>query len=149
MYNAMEYAIENTIEQEADYPYTAVNGKCVYASSKGVVQGKTRTELKANSAADLQAAIAQGPVSVSIEADKAVFQFYKSGIFTSTACGTTLDHGVLAVGYGTENGLDFYIVKNSWGASWGEAGYIRIANNDKTGAGVCGIQMDSSQPTTN
>ena len=104
MYNAMEYAIENTIEQEADYPYTAVNGKCVYASSKGVVQGKTRTELKANSAADLQAAIAQGPVSVSIEADKLVFQLYSGGIFTSTGCGTTLDHGVLAVGYGTENG---------------------------------------------
>ena len=53
MYNAMEYAIENTIEQEADYPYTAVNGNCQYASSKGVVKGKTRTELPANSAADL------------------------------------------------------------------------------------------------
>ena len=93
------------------------------------------------------AAIAQGPVSVSIEADKLVFQLYTGGIFNSAKCGTTLDHGVLAVGYGTENGQKFYIVKNSWGASWGESGYIRIADTGN-GAGVCGIQLDSSQPTT-
>jgi cathepsin L len=76
-----------------------------------------------------------------------VFQGYTSGILNSARCGTNLDHGVLAVGYGSQNGQDYYIVKNSWGASWGEKGFIRIAAVD--GAGICGIQLDSSQPKTN
>jgi len=64
----------------------------------------------------------------------------------STACGTQLDHAVAAVGYGTEAGQDYYIVRNSWGASWGLDGYIKIAAVD--GAGICGIQMESLYPST-
>lgn len=74
------------------------------------------------------------------------FQFYSGGIFNNAKCGTNLDHGVAAVGYGSENGTKYYIVRNSWGASWGESGYIRIAAVD--GDGICGIQMDSAYPTT-
>ena len=92
------------------------------------------------------ASIEIGPTSVAIEADKAVFQQYTSGILNSTACGTQLDHGVLAVGYGSENGQNYYIVKNSWNTTWGDQGYIRIANNGD-GAGICGIQMAAVRPT--
>ena len=88
----------------------------------------------------LKAAIAKVPVSVTIEADTTAFQHYTKGIFDSDDCGTNLDHAVTAVGYGSENGQDFYIVRNSWSASWGENGYIRIAAKPGAdGKGICGI----------
>ena len=83
-------------------------------------------------------ALVQQPVSVAVEADQSVFQLYAGGVMTK-ACGTNLDHGVLAVGYGTLGGKDFWLVKNSWGADWGENGFIRIAIVD--GDGICGTQM--------
>jgi C1A family cysteine protease len=86
----------------------------------------------------LKAAIAKTPVSVTLEADQTVFKMYKSGVLDNTDCGTVLDHAVAAVGYGTENGQDYYIVRNSWGTKWGDAGYIKIAAVE--GAGICGIQ---------
>lgn len=90
----------------------------------------------------MKAAVAKGPVSVAIEADKSVFQHYRSGVITGSACGTHLDHGVLAVGYGSENGEDYFLVKNSWGASWGDRGYVKIGQNN-----VCGILTDAAYPT--
>lgn len=92
------------------------------------------------------AAIDQAPVSVTIEADRTVFQQYTGGIMDSPLCGTSLDHAVAAVGYGTENGQQYYIVRNSWGASWGDEGYIKIAAVE--GNGICGIQMESLYPST-
>ena len=92
-------------------------------------------------------AIVQQPVSIAIEADQDSFQFYTGGVMTA-ACGSQLDHGVLAVGYGTDAGKDYYKVKNSWGASWGEAGYIRLGRGASFGTnGQCGILMDPSYPT--
>jgi len=79
-----------------------------------------------NTPSALQAAVAKGPVSVAIEADKLVFQSYTSGIISSTKCGTTLDHGVLVVGYGTQAGQDYWLMKNSWGPTWGEKGYFKL-----------------------
>jgi len=76
-----------------------------------------------------------------------VFHQYTSGIITSTDCGTSLDHAVVAVGYGQENGTDYYVVRNSWTASWGEKGYVRIAAVE--GEGICGIQKLSVYPKTN
>ena len=70
---------------------------------------------------------------------------YRSGIFDSSACGTRLDHATLVVGYGNENGKEFWIMKNSWGTGWGESGYMRLAIEQ--GAGVCGIQMNALYPT--
>jgi len=91
----------------------------------------------AKSVTALKQAINQGVVSVTIEADNDVFRQYKSGILDSTACGTSLDHAVAAVGYGSEGGKDYYIVRNSWTTSWGDQGYIKIAAVE--GKGICGI----------
>ena len=90
-------------------------------------------------------AVAEQPVSVSIEADSRSFQLYKSGVYNDKSCGTTLDHGVLAVGYGTENSNDYWLVKNSWSTTWGDNGYIKISRNSVSTSteGLCGIAMDS------
>jgi len=94
-------------------------------------------------------AIEQGPVSVTVDAEQTGFMHYTGGIVDSSACPeTSLDHAITAVGYGTENGQQYYIVRNSWGTSWGEEGYIRIATST-FGSGVCGIQQSSVWPETN
>jgi C1A family cysteine protease len=91
-------------------------------------------------------ALVQQPVSVAVEADQDVFQLYGGGVMTKK-CGTNLDHGVLAVGYGTLNNQDYWLVKNSWGADWGQKGYIMLGRGTQYGAtGQCGIQMDPSFP---
>jgi len=92
--------------------------------------------------AGLVAAIYVGPVSVLVEADQSVFQFYHSGVVSSPACGTQIDHAILATGYGTQGGQDYYNVKNSWGASWGDKGYIRILR----GKNICGINQGPVLP---
>jgi len=77
-----------------------------------------------------------------------VFQSYTSGIISSTTCGTTLDHAVLVIGYGTDAGTDYWLLKNSWGTTWGEEGYFRIIRDMTTsGPGVCGLQMEPIYPT--
>merc|ERR1712167_395628 len=91
----------------------------------------------------------KGPVSVAIEADTSHFQLYESGVLTGTsACGTSIDHGVLVVGYGTDedSGNAYWKVKNSWGSSWGEQGYIRLERNTGTTKGMCGILSMPSYP---
>ncbi|KAI8019591.1 Oryzain alpha chain [Camellia lanceoleosa] len=94
----------------------------------------------------LKNAVAHQPVSVAIEASGRALQLYLSGIFTGE-CGMALDHGVAVVGYGKENGVDYWIVRNSWGASWGESGYIRMERNVvATYTGKCGIAMQASYP---
>lgn len=130
--------------KEADYPYTSgttkTAGSCNQSSCTKVagVAPTSHVDVKTNSDKDMMSALNIGPVSVAIEADQTAFQLYKSGVFTGT-CGTKLDHGVLAVGYGTLNGVDYYKVKNSWGPTWGDAGYILLERGVKQKEGQCGI----------
>merc|ERR1711977_487858 len=128
MDNAFKYAEQNAICTEESYPYKAKAGTCEASScTVGVPKGGV-TGFKDVKKEDLQAmeeAVAQQPVSIAIEADQRVFQLYHSGVLTGT-CGTKLDHGVLAVGYGTLSGTDYWKVKNSWGATWGDQGYIML-----------------------
>merc|ERR1711990_1201205 len=87
-------------------------------SQSGGVTVSSYTDVPHKNVSQMKAALAQQPVAVAIEADQYVFQGYQSGVITSSSCGTNLDHGVLAVRYGTLNGQDYFLVKNSWGSSW-------------------------------
>ncbi|RYG50181.1 hypothetical protein EON67_05740, partial [archaeon] len=144
---AFEYIIKNKgICSEESYPYTGTDGKCKKCTAVATITGYK--DVPTNSETSLVAAIAERPVSVAIEADQSSFQFYSGGVLTA-ACGTSLDHGVLAVGYGTLSGNDYYKVKNSWGPDWGMSGYVLLGRGSKFNgnSGQCGIQSQPSYPT--
>lgn len=142
----MDYAFDFVIRQggnmlENDYPYEAAKGTC---QTHSIVKTITKySDVSQNSESQLENFLAVGPVSVAIEADENTFQFYNGGVLTGQ-CGQNLDHGVLAVGYGTDGGTRYWKVKNSWGASWGEQGYIRMQRGKSPSQ--CGILLSASQP---
>jgi hypothetical protein len=146
---AFEYIVKNGgLCSEASYPYTSAggaNGTCHVCEPVAHLAGYV--DVQPNNETALMAAVAQQPVSVAVEADGLDWQFYFGGVVTD-ACGTNLDHGVLVVGYGTDaTAGDYWKVKNSWGASWGEQGYIRLGRGAKFAPhGQCGILMDPSYP---
>jgi C1A family cysteine protease len=139
-YDAFKYAEANAMCSEASYAYTATDGTCHASGCSVALPQGTVTGYKSVSGGEsgMMSAVAQNPVSITVEADQSVFQLYSSGVLTSSACGTNIDHAVLAVGYGTLNGVDYWKVKNSWGASWGQNGYILLGRGIG-GAGECGI----------
>jgi len=144
-----EYIEHNSgITTETNYPYKARDGTCDGAlAANHVVTVSNYHDVPENDADQMSMAVTKGPVSIAIEADKSVFQLYSGGVFSNTGCGTSLDHGVLVVGYGTDSasGMDYWIVKNSWGATWGEQGYIRLEKED-SGRGMCGMYESGSYP---
>ena len=143
MEGADKYLIANGQCSLASYPYTAKDDKCKTCSP--VARFSSCSDVKPNDQISLLNAVAMGPVSVAIEADTRYFQSYTGGILDASTCGTTLDHGVLVVGYGIDNGKKYWNVKNSWSSTWGEQGYVRILRSDSTNdAGICGIAMDPS-----
>ena len=119
MDDAFKYVIaEGGLCSESEYPYTAEDGTCESSSCGTKYDAITSyKDVTSDSESSLEAAVAEGPVSIAIEADQTAFQFYSGGVLDGR-CGTRLDHGVLAVGYGSEDSSDYWKVKNSWGTSW-------------------------------
>lgn len=153
MTGAFNFIMDNGQCSLSSYPYTSgetkTSGSCEQKTCKPVAHISSCFNVKPNDQLSLKAAVAQQPVSIAIEADTRYFQSYSGGILDSVSCGQNLDHGVLIVGYGTENGQDYWTVKNSWGTSWGtEGGYVKIARSDSTNdPGICGISMQPSFPS--
>jgi len=144
---AFEYVEKSGICTETSYPYTGRASSCQATSctkalSPGAVTGYH--DVQQNSKEALMSALQKQPVSIAVEADQMVFQSYKSGVMTGQ-CGTNLDHGILAVGYGTESGTDYWLVKNSWGDVWGLQGYGKLERGKGT-SGECGILMGATFP---
>lgn len=146
MTQAMEYIISNNgIDSEASYPYTATGpNSCNFRASNVAATLSSYTNVQSGDESDLVAKIVDGPVSVAIDASHSSFQMYSGGVYYEPDCSSTqLDHGVLAVGYGVDNGKDYYLVKNSWGTSWGMQGYIEMSRNRQNN---CGIATSATLP---
>ncbi|XP_047335371.1 zingipain-2-like [Impatiens glandulifera] len=152
VHQAFEFITRNGgIDTEEDYPYQEADGTCdaTKVNSK-VVRIDGYEFVPSNNENALMKAVVHQPISVYIEAGVWEFKNYVSGIYTGN-CGTVLNHAVVVVGYGSESGIDFWIVKNSWGKNWGEDGYVRIKRNDVAdiGKGKCGIVSFPSYPIKN
>ncbi|GFP88437.1 thiol protease sen102 [Phtheirospermum japonicum] len=142
---AFDYISKYGITSLAKYPYTGKAGKCKYRSKSPRVYILGRQGVPRNNERALLIAVATRPVSVLIDATSIEFQLYKRGVFRGR-CGRDLKHAVTIVGYGkTSNGIRYWLVKNSWGAGWGEGGYIRMLRG-LSGPGKCGIAMNPWYP---
>ena len=145
MDSAFKYAIDYGMCSEEEDPYEAKSESCPFCDT--VATFNDCVDVTSNNQLHLKEAVSRGPVSVAIEADTTAFQFYSSGVITGSSCGDTLDHGVLVVGYGEEDGVMYWLVKNSWGTSWGDNGYVKIERSEsESDSGVCGIAMQPSYP---
>ncbi|XP_051520057.1 cathepsin S, ortholog 1 [Myxocyprinus asiaticus] len=143
---AFLYVIQNKgIDSNSYYPYEHKQGECRYSVTGKAGYCSGFQIVQRHNEAALQHAVANiGPVSVGINAKLASFQRYRSGIYNDPKCSTRLvNHAVLVVGYGSENGQDYWLVKNSWGTAWGEKGFIRMARNKNQ----CGISSFAIYPT--
>ncbi|XP_008228966.1 PREDICTED: vignain-like [Prunus mume] len=142
------------ISTEASYPYIGVDGTCntkkeatIAARITGYEDVPAKSEKAFLVDVTLLTTVSHQPISVAIDASGPDFQFYSSGVYTET-CGTSLDHGVTAVGYGmSDDGTKYWLVKNSWSIKWGEEGYIRMQRDVDVAEGLCGIAMSASYPT--
>jgi len=148
MDNAFKYIKDNGgIDTEKSYPYEAKDDTCRYVPQNSGATDKGFVDIEQGNEQKMKQALATvGPVSVAIDASHQSFQFYSSGVYYEPECDSeNLDHGVLVVGYGTDEktGSDYWIVKNSWGTTWGEKGYVKMARNKEN---HCGIATSSSYP---
>ncbi|KAI1301723.1 Procathepsin L [Halotydeus destructor] len=135
------------LDTEDSYPYRAQNQNCVFNKTSVAATLTGFVDLPSGDEAALANALANiGPISVAIDASSSWFQHYTGGVYDHPDCANTadrLDHGVTAVGYGTDGGKDYWLIKNSWGGSWGEQGYIRIVRNLNN---QCGVATEASYP---
>jgi cathepsin L len=146
MTNSFKYIHANGgVDTESSYPYTGKVGTCHFSTANVGATVAGYKSVAAGSESALQTAVHAQPVAVAIDASRNSFQLYKSGIYYESACSSSkLDHGVLAVGYGDNGSNQYWVVKNSWGTSWGQAGYIQMSKNRSNN---CGIATQASYPT--
>ncbi|KAK4487493.1 hypothetical protein RD792_005864 [Penstemon davidsonii] len=144
---AFDFIKQNGLTTESNYPSKEKPGTCdKNKEAQHVAKISSYEKIPADNEAALMKAVANQPIAVSLDASGPSFQFYSSGVFTGQ-CGTTLDHVVTVVGYGTENGkLKYWIIKNSWGTTWGEEGYMKLQRDTDEKEGLCGIAMDALYP---
>jgi C1A family cysteine protease len=148
---AFTYEEEHTMCSETQYPYRGVDAKCHETDcSEASFKIVDFVDVTPNSKAAMLEAVTQQPVSIAVDAGSLAWQFYFGGV-VRYACGTSLDHGVLAVGYGFQESkvfgdTDYWLVKNSWGSSWGEKGFIRIKADENKNGGTCGLLAQASYP---
>ncbi|XP_058475619.1 cathepsin S-like [Solea solea] len=145
MINAFQYVIKNKgIASDKVYPYTGKRGKCKYSSQDHAASCSSYVLLPEGDESALKTALAKiGPISVAIDASRPKFVFYRHGVYMDRKCTHNVNHGVLAVGYGRDQGHDYWLVKNSWGVKYGEEGYIKMARNRHN---QCGIALYACYP---
>ncbi|XP_068603311.1 cathepsin S-like [Brachionichthys hirsutus] len=145
MTSAFQYVIDNQgIESDASYPYIGRAGHCKYNPRNRAAGCSSYASLPKGDEAALKAAVAHvGPISVAIYSSSPKFVFYRHGVYRDKACNKKVNHGVLVVGYGTERGHDYWLVKNSWGTAYGEEGYVKMARNK---GNQCGIALAACYP---
>jgi KDEL-tailed cysteine endopeptidase len=146
--SAFKYMINNGQCLESSYPYVAgttkTAGSC-HSCSAAPAHFSACYDVAPKDQVSLKGAVSKQPVAIAIEADTFYFQSYAGGILDSTKCGTTLDHAVEIVGYGEDNGKKYWNVRNSWGSTWGEKGYVRILRSESTNdVGICGVAAEPS-----
>ncbi|XP_047093666.1 senescence-specific cysteine protease SAG39-like [Lolium rigidum] len=147
MDDAFKFIIKNGgLTKESSYPYSAADGKCKSGSSSAATI-KSYEDVPTNDEGALMKAVASQPVSVAVDGGDMTFQFYSGGVMTGS-CGTDLDHGIAAIGYGTtSDGTKYWLLKNSWGTTWGENGFLRMEKDIADKKGMCGLAMEPSYPT--
>ena len=147
----MDYAFtfveSHGLDTEADYPYRGQQEGCdVDRMNRVVVTIDGYEDIEAGDEQGMVDVVSNQPVSVAIQANTLNFQLYSGGVFDDEKCGTQLDHGVLVAGYGsTDEGQEYWIMKNSWGSEWGEEGFMKMAMGVKP-SGICGINKMASYP---
>ncbi|KAM9309801.1 cathepsin S-like [Pholidichthys leucotaenia] len=145
MHHAFQYIIDNHgIDSDASYPYKGQNEQCHYSPMYRAANCSQYRFLPEGDEDALKQALATiGPISVAIDAKRPSFYLYRSGVYDDPSCSQNVNHAVLAVGFGTENGRDYWLVKNSWGTSYGEQGYVRMVRNKNN---QCGIALYGCYP---
>ncbi|KAJ8921567.1 hypothetical protein NQ315_010472 [Exocentrus adspersus] len=141
MQYAFDFVQQNGIERQDDYPYQGVRGQCQMRTDKVATRLSTYINIPQNENALLDAVANHGPVAVAVDADG--YQYYAGGLYDDPSCKQEYNHGVVVVGYGTENGNAYWLVKNSWGTGWGDGGYIKMARDKNN---QCSISTDASYP---
>lgn len=143
---AFEYVKYNGgLDTEEAYPYAGTDGECKFSSENVGVRVVESVNITLGAEDELKHAVAfVRPVSVAFQVVNG-FRFYKDGVYTSDSCGSTpmdVNHAVLAVGYGVENGVPYWLIKNSWGGDWGDNGYFKM----ELGKNMCGVATCASYP---
>ncbi|XP_034016189.1 cathepsin S-like [Thalassophryne amazonica] len=137
MTHAFRYIKDHGLETEVAYPYTGQLGECKYNPEHRVANCSGYICLPEGDEASLKLALATvGPIAVAVDSSRHKFRFYHHGVYRDPTCSHKVDHGVLAVGYGTEKGEDYWLIKNSWGRHFGDEGYIKMARNANDQCGV-------------